>query len=97
MLGHALALRGCRAEAEEILRQLDCQRATEYVSGMAAAVIKLGLGDRDEFFERIEGAVRDKSGWLVYLKTDPRLDPVRGDCRFDRLLEAVGLGAGDAA
>ncbi|MGZ5477048.1 MAG: hypothetical protein ACXW29_13025 [Thermoanaerobaculia bacterium] len=39
--------------------------------------------------------MREKSGWLVYLKTDPRLDRLHGDPRFESLLRAVDLASGN--
>jgi TolB-like protein/Tfp pilus assembly protein PilF len=90
-LGHALGRRGDRAEAEEILQRLDSMRSSQHVSAMDFAFVTLALRRLDEAFQWMEVAVGEKSGWLVYLKTDPRLDPLRGDARFDRVLRAVGL------
>ena len=61
------------------------------MSAVAPALVNLGLGHRDACFECIELAVREKSGWLVYIKTDPHLDELRGDARFEQMLEVVGL------
>jgi hypothetical protein len=41
-----------------------------------------------------EGGEHDRaarSGWLPYLRVDPRLDPIRADARFATLVQAVGL------
>jgi hypothetical protein len=27
-------------------------------------------------------AQQERSGWMTYLKVDPRMDPLRGDARF---------------
>ena len=91
-LGHALGLFGNRDEAEEILRRLDTMRRTQHVSAMESALVVLALGRFDEVFQWLEAAVAEKSGWLVYLKTDPRFDPLRGDARFESLLRTVELG-----
>jgi tetratricopeptide (TPR) repeat protein len=90
-LGHAHGCRGDRAEAEDILRRLDSMRSAQHVSAMDSALITLALRRFEEAFEWMEKAVSEKSGWLVYLKTDPRLDPLRGGARFDRVLQAIGL------
>lgn len=94
-LGHALGRRGDRADAEGILQQLDSMRATQHVSAMDSMLVAIALGRFDEAFEWLEAAVGEKSGWLVYLKTDPRLDPLRGDPRFQSLLRAVELEGGN--
>ena len=91
-LGHALGRRGDREEAEEILRRLETLRQTQHVSAMDSALVALALERFDEVFQWLEAAVAEKSGWLVYLKTDRRLDPLRGDARFESLLRAVELG-----
>ena len=95
-LGHALARRGDRVEAEQILQQLDAMRQTQHVSAIDSALINVALGRIDQAFEWLEAALREKSGWLVYLKTDPRLDPLRDDPRFEPLLLAVDLGEGQS-
>ncbi|MGZ8798161.1 MAG: winged helix-turn-helix domain-containing protein, partial [Thermoanaerobaculia bacterium] len=94
-LGHALGRRGDRDEAEEILQRLDTMRRTQHVSAMDSALVALGLNRFDVMFAWLEAAVREKSGWLVYLKTDPRLDPLHGDPRFESLLRAVDLASGN--
>jgi Tfp pilus assembly protein PilF len=91
-LGHALGRFGNREEAEEILQRLDAMRRTQHVSAMDSALVALALDRLDEVFQWLEAAVAEKSGWLVYLKTDRRLDPLRGDARFESLLRRLELG-----
>jgi hypothetical protein len=55
------------------------------------AIVHLGLGERDEAFGWLDKSVDERSSWLAYLAYDPRLDPLRGDTRFARLVERVGL------
>jgi TolB-like protein/Tfp pilus assembly protein PilF len=91
-LGHALGRLGNREEAEEILRRLDTMRRTQHVSAMDSALVALALDRLDETFGWLEKAMEEKSGWLVYLKTDHRLDSLRGHPRFESLLRRVELG-----
>jgi len=95
-LGHALARRGERERAEEILERLETLRRTHYVSAMDSAIIALALDRVDEAFGWLDAAVRERSGWLVYLRTDWRLDPLRTDPRFESLLRAVELTDADS-
>ena len=41
--------------------------------------------------ELLEEAVAKRSNCLVFLRNDPRLQPLRADARFDALLTRVGL------
>lgn len=90
-LGHARGRRGDRAGAEEILNRLNDLRRTQYVSAMDSAITALALDRVDAAFGWLDVAVREKSGWLVYLRTDWRLDPLRTDPRFEAVLRAVEL------
>ncbi len=90
-LGHALGRRGDRTEAEEVLQRLEELRRAQHVSAIAFAMVNLGLDRINEVFAWMDEGVREKSGWLVYFGTEPRLDPLRGDARFARLLEKIGL------
>ena len=48
------------------------------------------LGDTEMAFELLEKAYQDKNEWLGWLNTDPRLDRLRPDPRFESLLRRVG-------
>jgi tetratricopeptide (TPR) repeat protein len=91
-LAHAFAATGRRAEAEEILHELQRQSKTSYVSPYAIATIHAGLGDKDRAFEFLEKAYRERSSDLPYfLKFDLRIDNLRSDPRFQDLVRRVGL------
>lgn len=49
------------------------------------------MADTAHAFEWLDKAYRDRSDLLVYLKVDPRLDPIRSDRRFMELVERVGI------
>ena len=89
-LGHALARSGRRDEAMQILERLGALRNTQYVSPCDFVLVTLGLGDRDEALNWFDRAREEKSGWLIYVATEPRLDPLRDDARFQTLLESIG-------
>ena len=58
------------------------------------ALVCTGLGWNDQALEHLVKAHHERSGWMTYLKVDPRLDPLRGDGRFADLLRCVGLATG---
>lgn len=63
----------------------------KYVPPYEIGMVYLGLGQKDRAFEFFEKAFEERSGWMAYLKVDPRLDPVRSDPRFADLLRRVGF------
>lgn len=90
-LGHAYARAGRRDQARDMLSKLDslCQR--RYVSPYWRSIVYAGLGAKDLALEAIEKALEDRDVWLVWLKVEPRFDPLRADLRFRRLLETLGF------
>jgi serine/threonine protein kinase/tetratricopeptide (TPR) repeat protein len=90
-LGHAYAVAGHRAEARKALRKLDELATRRYVSNLARALIRVGLGENDRALELLELAFQERASALGKLKVDPRLDPLRPDPRFTNLLRRVGF------
>ena len=89
-LGRAYALSGRTSDARRLLGELDDLAERRYVSPYGRVLIYLGLGD-DKVFDWLERSYVERAGWLMYLATDPRYDPLRQDARFRSLLERLGL------
>jgi tetratricopeptide (TPR) repeat protein len=86
-LAHAYSATGRRSEAEKILRELQTQSKTDYVSPYMMGVVYASLGNKDKAFELLEKAYKEKSPDLAYfLKADLRIDTIRSDGRFQELL-----------
>jgi tetratricopeptide (TPR) repeat protein len=90
-VGHASASSGHRAEALKVLSRLDRIRTRRYVPALYFAMIYTGLGDKEKAFEWLDKAYEEHCDYLVYLPTEPMADPLRGDPRFSRLLDRLGL------
>lgn len=90
-LGHAYALAGRRNDAEKVLQTLFQRSQKSYVSAFDVATIYAGLGEKDKAFTWLDKAAAERSSFLVYSKWEPRLDPLRSDPRFERLLTRIGL------
>ncbi len=56
-----------------------------------SACVNAQIGDKDKAFEYLEKSYQERELWMAYLQVDPRLDPLRGDPRFDELVRHVGL------
>jgi serine/threonine protein kinase/Tfp pilus assembly protein PilF len=90
-LGYALARAGKRDEAEAILAAITARQQREYVSPVALATLHLGLGNVAQALDWTERAYDERRGWLAYLTVNPILDPMRGEPRFDALVQRMGL------
>jgi DNA-binding winged helix-turn-helix (wHTH) protein/lipoprotein NlpI len=79
-----------RAEAQELLGKLEELAEQQYVSPYERALIYLSQGDHELAFAWLEEALAQHDPWLIWLKVEPRLDPLRADPRFAQLLARVG-------
>jgi TolB-like protein len=85
------AMRGKRAEAEQVLSTLEELSNSRYVCPYEMATARAALGQHDRALGWLRRAVDDRSVCIPDLKTDPRLDVLRGDPRFQALLKEVGF------
>ena len=82
-LRYAYAVAGNKTKAQQILNQLN---ATGQALPIAAVTFVL-LGDSDQ----AERACQQRSSELVYLKAQSASDVLKGDARFSKLLQEIGL------
>ena len=91
-LGHAHALTGNQAEAKRLLQELQKLHERGLGDPYASALIYAGLGERDQAFEWLNNAADSRASWLTTLiKSDPRMDALRPDLRFQNILRRMGL------
>jgi serine/threonine-protein kinase len=79
---HVVAALAALEQSRERLGALAELSLTRDVSPVHFATVHVALGERDQALDWLERAVESRSGWLVYLATEPRFDPLRGDDRF---------------
>jgi TolB-like protein/tetratricopeptide (TPR) repeat protein len=84
-LGHALAVLQDRREALRVAGDLQRLRANKGLFAYELGVIQAALGDHEHAFRWFARAIDERSGWIAYLRVDPRLDALRTDPRFDSL------------
>ena len=90
-LGHALALAGCRPLARDALKEMQDRSQSGYVSPYLSALVYTGLSENELALDAIDRAILEHDAWLVWLKTEPRLDNLRHFPRFDGFLQRLGF------
>ncbi len=91
LLGHAYAVSGKRAEALQVLVDLEQLQSQRYVSPYTVAAIHAGLGNQDEAVKWLQKAVDERDIWLMNLKVDPVFAKLRSHRKFADLLAEVRL------
>jgi len=91
-LARAYARAGKRTDAKGLLNELSERSKRGASLETDIALVHLALGDRDQAFQYLEQAYRERSG-LNDLKVDPRFGSLHGDSRFQDLLVRLGLAS----
>jgi len=91
LLGYTYGVMGERKLALGMLDSLNALSEQRYVSSYLKAIVYSGLGEIDEAFTQLENAYAEHASWIVFLRVDPFLDPLRLDQRFTDLLRRVRL------
>jgi len=84
--GMCLAHLGRKDEALAILDAMEHIRRSEYVDPYYMALFRSAVGQRDEAFDELKRAFEESSVWLFSIGVDPKMDPLRADPRFERLI-----------
>lgn len=90
-LGQAYALAGRRGDSLKEIEKLKKLSQQRYIPPHSLACIYAALGDKDNALEWLEKAYEDRSTLLIWIKVDPRLDDLRSDARFMKILNRMGL------
>jgi len=90
-LGYVLGTVGRKREAQDLLKQMEQERQSEYSSAGLQAWIYAGIGDREHSLESLEKDENQRGTTTLFLKNDAKLDFVRADPRFIALLRKTHL------
>jgi TolB-like protein/Tfp pilus assembly protein PilF len=90
MVARMYVITGRKAEARKILDDLTSRSQREFIQSYPLALIHLAFGEKEEALRLLEKAYEERGiqlgGNTGTLKADKRLDPLRGDPRFDTLV-----------
>jgi tetratricopeptide (TPR) repeat protein len=84
-VGVARAAAGRKAEALQIVAQLQTLSAKRYVSPYGLAQIYAALNDREQAFKWLQVAYDGGAVWMSYLRVDPVFDRLRSDQKFQEM------------
>lgn len=87
---YVLGRMGRTADARQLLAELE--QATRPVPPYEIAGVYAGLGDIERAFAWLEKAYTARDVNLVFLRVDPKMDPLRADPRLLALIDRCGFG-----
>jgi TolB-like protein/tetratricopeptide (TPR) repeat protein len=90
-LAQAYALAGDGAKASQVLQQLQATSTHKYVHPYSFALVYIALGDQGSALQWLKRAQQERCWSLIYLKVDPRFDPLRRDARFGALQSSLPM------
>ena len=91
-LAHAYGTAGRRADAERTIARMLALQKSRFIPAADLALAYAGVGDRDEAFRQLDRALVDHSEFVIFLKVEPGMDPLRSDPRFQAFLDKVHRG-----
>jgi hypothetical protein len=90
LIAHAYGLSGNKAEPAKTLELLKARSQQRYVSAFSFCLVYLGLGDKEKALDSLEQSFRDRAGSdISRIRVDPFFAPLRGEPRFEALVEKV--------
>jgi TolB-like protein/tetratricopeptide (TPR) repeat protein len=91
VLGRTYALAGREQEARAVLDDLLERERAGFIAPTAIANVHVGLGDADQAMFWLERGFEVRDGDMALLASWPAFDPLRGDPRFQDLLDRMGF------
>jgi TolB-like protein/tetratricopeptide (TPR) repeat protein len=89
IMGYALAAAGRRDEARSILERLTDDKADLLAPPYQIALIHTALGENDKAYGWLDRAQKEHDCFVIYLRVEPCIDPLRHEPRFQDLLRRM--------
>jgi TolB-like protein/DNA-binding winged helix-turn-helix (wHTH) protein len=91
LLAYTYAVAGQPERARRIVKGLIEQRDRRFICGFEIGTTYLALGELDHGFQWLEQAYNDRSFCIPTMKSDPRLDDVHSDSRYQSLIQRLAF------
>jgi serine/threonine-protein kinase len=88
-LAHLYGVSGNREKASKLFDEAKQLEKPDGVWAYGYALIQIGLANKEEAIDWLEQSYRNKEPSIAFIKVDPFLDPLRGDPRFEALVQKV--------
>lgn len=82
---------GRRQQALATLQRATATTPPHWINPFGVSLVQIGLGNEDRALAWLRRAARERSQYLVFLKVEPMLDPLRSDPRFQELLRQLQI------
>ncbi len=92
MLGEAYARNGQMNEAQKVLARLREKAQSRYIAPYALAVVLTAVGDKAHAIDELEHGYDEGGFYIALITVDPLFDDLRGDPRFDALVQKIARG-----
>ncbi len=79
-------------EARQVLDDLVTLAEDQYVCAYEVSTSYATLGDTEEALHWLAKGIEDRADCIPWARTDPKLDPIRSEPRFQELMRQIGPG-----
>jgi serine/threonine protein kinase/tetratricopeptide (TPR) repeat protein len=87
----ALVAAGKVAAAKKLVARWEKMSEETYVPPFFLGMCRLAIGDIEKAIDYLDAAREERSAWILWFGTEPKLDPLREHPRFIELMEKTGL------
>jgi serine/threonine-protein kinase len=91
LLAHVEAAAGNRAAAGKLVREIEEAAKHRYVCDYEIATVYTTLGEKDQAFRWLKRGEEQQCNCLMWLRSEPWMDPLRADPRYVALIKRVGF------
>jgi TolB-like protein/Tfp pilus assembly protein PilF len=88
-LARLYAMKGDREKTTQLLKEIDELERQFGVWNYGHALSAAALGENEKAIEWLERSYSAKETGVQFVKSDPMLDPLRGDPRFEQLVQKI--------